>query len=164
MTLILDGCGQTKESSLTKVLRLFQQLNSKVHELEQQHQDYVHQQQNLISAIAERKCFSDAGNRSAADSDLPGRVGVSAVFAIAVGEAKEGFVKKNRRKKRISKHNSLLSPPKLPYLTCLRASRSSFPRSLNRTFYFRNQTQLVTGKSSLKVKRKSFFPKDSMHF
>ncbi|HYX16022.1 MAG TPA: hypothetical protein VE944_16960 [Nostoc sp.] len=68
MTLTLDNRSQNKESSLTQALRQVQQLNSKIAVLERQHQDYVHQQQNLISAIAERKCFSDAGNRGTADS------------------------------------------------------------------------------------------------
>ncbi|MEH2252361.1 hypothetical protein [Nostoc sp.] len=53
MTLTLDNRSGSKESSLTRALRQIQQLNSKIQELEQQHQDYVHQQQNLISAIAE---------------------------------------------------------------------------------------------------------------
>ncbi|MBD2730617.1 hypothetical protein H6G96_30950 [Nostoc sp. FACHB-892] len=53
MTLTLDNRSQSKESSLTQALRLLQQLNSRILELEQQHQDYVHQQQNLIGAIAE---------------------------------------------------------------------------------------------------------------
>ncbi|MCC5654512.1 hypothetical protein LC609_32980 [Nostoc sp. XA013] len=53
MTLTLDNRSQKKESSLTQALRQIQQLNSRILELEQQHQDYVHQQQNLISAIAE---------------------------------------------------------------------------------------------------------------
>lgn len=85
MTLILDGCGQTKESSLTKVLRLFQQLNSKVQELEQQHLCYVHQQQNLINAIAEKKCFSDAGDAGDSGtsySDLSGRSSLPNILAI----------------------------------------------------------------------------------
>ncbi|MHC0068900.1 hypothetical protein ACWATR_39575 [Nostoc sp. UIC 10890] len=53
MTLTLDNRSRSKESSLTQALRQIQQLNSRILELEQQHQDYVHQQQNLISAIAE---------------------------------------------------------------------------------------------------------------
>ncbi|BDI20637.1 hypothetical protein ANSO36C_64390 (plasmid) [Nostoc cf. commune SO-36] len=53
MTLTLNNRSQNKESSLTQALRQIQQLNSKIQELEEQHQDYVHQQQNLISAIAE---------------------------------------------------------------------------------------------------------------
>ena len=53
MTLTLDNCSQNKESSLTQALRLLQQLNSKIQELEEQHQDYVQNQQNLIAAIAE---------------------------------------------------------------------------------------------------------------
>ncbi|MEH2294008.1 hypothetical protein [Nostoc sp.] len=53
MTLTLDNRSQKKESSLTQALREIQQLNSRIAVLEQQHQDYVHQQQNLISAIAE---------------------------------------------------------------------------------------------------------------
>lgn len=53
MTLTLDNRSRNKESSLTQALREIQQLNSKIHELEQQHQEYVHQQQNLINAIAE---------------------------------------------------------------------------------------------------------------
>lgn len=53
MTLTLDNRSQNKESSLTQALRQIQQLNSKIQELEQQHQDYVQKQQNLISAIAE---------------------------------------------------------------------------------------------------------------
>ncbi|MBE9002906.1 hypothetical protein IQ274_33165 [Nostoc sp. LEGE 12447] len=53
MTLTLDNRSQKKESSLTQALRQIQQLNSKIQELEQQHQDYVQKQQNLIPAIAE---------------------------------------------------------------------------------------------------------------
>ncbi|MBD2536330.1 hypothetical protein H6G97_46420 [Nostoc flagelliforme FACHB-838] len=53
MTLTLDNRSQNKESSVTQALRQIQQLNSKIQELEQQHQDYVRSQQNLISAIAE---------------------------------------------------------------------------------------------------------------
>ncbi|WP_373525888.1 hypothetical protein [Nostoc sp.] len=56
MTLTLDNhsqTSQTRESSLTKALRQIQHLNSKVTDLERQHQDYVRSQQNLISAIAE---------------------------------------------------------------------------------------------------------------
>ncbi|WP_414571210.1 hypothetical protein [Nostoc sp. CCY 9925] len=53
MTLTLDNYSRNKESSLTKALRQIQQLNSKIHELEEQHQDYVQKQQNLIAAIAE---------------------------------------------------------------------------------------------------------------
>jgi len=53
MTLTLDNQSKTRESSLTKALRQVQQLNSKVAELEQNHQDYVRSQQNLIGAIAE---------------------------------------------------------------------------------------------------------------
>ncbi|MBD2651809.1 hypothetical protein [Nostoc foliaceum] len=53
MTLTLDNRSQNKESSLTQALRQIQQLNSKIQELEQQHQDYVQKQQNLIAAIAE---------------------------------------------------------------------------------------------------------------
>ncbi|MFN6540384.1 MAG: hypothetical protein RM021_029100 [Nostoc sp. EkiNYC01] len=53
MTLTLDNRSQKKESSLTQALRQIQQLNSKILELEEQHQDYVQKQQNLISAIAE---------------------------------------------------------------------------------------------------------------
>lgn len=53
MTLTLDNLSQNKESSLTQALRQIQQLNSKIAVLEQQHQDYVHQQQNLIAGIAE---------------------------------------------------------------------------------------------------------------
>ncbi|MDZ8070668.1 MAG: hypothetical protein RMY64_34515 [Nostoc sp. DedQUE08] len=53
MTLTLDNRSRNKESSLTQALRQIQQLNSKIAVLEQQHQDYVHQQQNLIAAIAE---------------------------------------------------------------------------------------------------------------
>ncbi|MFN6497031.1 MAG: hypothetical protein RMX65_008505 [Nostoc sp. DedQUE01] len=73
MTLTLDNHSQKKESSLTQALRLLQQLNSKIQELEQQYLSYVHKQQNLIVAIAERKCFSNAGNTGAADSNLSGR-------------------------------------------------------------------------------------------
>ncbi|HYW21267.1 MAG TPA: hypothetical protein VE956_18600 [Nodularia sp. (in: cyanobacteria)] len=51
MTLTLDNRSQNKQSSLTQALQQIQQLNSKIHELEQQHQDYVHQQQNLIGAM-----------------------------------------------------------------------------------------------------------------
>ncbi|QLE45611.1 hypothetical protein FD723_35700 (plasmid) [Nostoc sp. C052] len=53
MTLTLENRSQNKESSLTQALRQIQQLNSKIALLEQQLQDYVHQQQNLIPAIAE---------------------------------------------------------------------------------------------------------------
>ncbi|AVH63543.1 hypothetical protein [Nostoc sp. 'Peltigera membranacea cyanobiont' N6] len=53
MTLTLNNRSQNKESSLTQALRQIQQLNSKIQELEQQHQDYVQKQQNLIAAIAE---------------------------------------------------------------------------------------------------------------
>nr|WP_322714589.1 hypothetical protein [Nostoc sp. ChiSLP03a]MDZ8215842.1 hypothetical protein [Nostoc sp. ChiSLP03a] len=53
MTLTLDNRSQNKESSLTQALRQIQQLNSKIHELEQEHLCYVQKQQNLISAIAE---------------------------------------------------------------------------------------------------------------
>jgi CII-binding regulator of phage lambda lysogenization HflD len=53
MTLTLDKSNQNKESSLTQALRQIQQLNSRIQELEQQHQDYVRSQQNLIGAIAE---------------------------------------------------------------------------------------------------------------
>jgi hypothetical protein len=38
MTLTLDNHSRNKESSLTKALRQIQQLNSKIHELEEQHQ------------------------------------------------------------------------------------------------------------------------------
>jgi CII-binding regulator of phage lambda lysogenization HflD len=53
MTLTLENQSKTRESSLTKALRQVQQLNSKIQELEQHHQDYVRSQQNLIGAIAE---------------------------------------------------------------------------------------------------------------
>jgi CII-binding regulator of phage lambda lysogenization HflD len=53
MTLTLENQSKTRESSLTKALRQVQQLNSKIQELEQHHQDYVRSQQNLIAAIAE---------------------------------------------------------------------------------------------------------------
>jgi CII-binding regulator of phage lambda lysogenization HflD len=53
MTLTLENRSQIKESSLTKALRQIQELNSKIQELEQDHQDYVRSQQNLIGAIAE---------------------------------------------------------------------------------------------------------------
>jgi hypothetical protein len=53
MTLTLDNRSQNKESSLTQALRQIQQLNSQIQELEQHHQDYVREQQNLIPAIAE---------------------------------------------------------------------------------------------------------------
>ncbi|MBN3908111.1 MAG: hypothetical protein HWQ35_16650 [Nostoc sp. NMS1] len=53
MTFTLDNRSRNKESSLTKALRQIQQLNFKIQELEQQHQDYVQKQQNLIAAIAE---------------------------------------------------------------------------------------------------------------
>ncbi|MBD2731526.1 hypothetical protein H6G96_35870 [Nostoc sp. FACHB-892] len=53
MTFTLNNRSQNKESSLTQALRQIQQLNSKIQELEQQHQDYVQKQQNLIPAIAE---------------------------------------------------------------------------------------------------------------
>jgi hypothetical protein len=49
MTLTLDNRSRNKESSLTQALRQVQQLNCKIAVLEQ-HQDYVHQQQNLIPA------------------------------------------------------------------------------------------------------------------
>lgn len=70
MTLTLDNQSQIRESSLTKALRQIQQLNSKIQELEQHHQDYVVSQQNLIPAIAERKYFSDTGSTGASYSDL----------------------------------------------------------------------------------------------
>ena len=53
MTFTLDNRSQNKKLSLTQVLRQIQQLNSKIQELEQHHQDYVQKQQNLIPAIAE---------------------------------------------------------------------------------------------------------------
>ncbi|MBD2536763.1 hypothetical protein H6G97_49010 [Nostoc flagelliforme FACHB-838] len=53
MTITLDNRSRNKESSLTQALRQIQQLNSKIAVLEQQHQDYVQEQQNLIAAIAE---------------------------------------------------------------------------------------------------------------
>ena len=53
MTFTLDNRAQNKESSLIKALRQIQELNSKIQELEQLHQDYVQKQQNLIPAIAE---------------------------------------------------------------------------------------------------------------
>ncbi|MCC5666969.1 hypothetical protein LC653_24530 [Nostoc sp. CHAB 5784] len=53
MTLTLDNQSQIRESSLTQALRQIQELNSKIQELEQHHQDYVRSQQNLIRAIAE---------------------------------------------------------------------------------------------------------------
>ncbi|QFS51614.1 hypothetical protein [Nostoc sphaeroides] len=53
MTFTLDNRSQNKESSLTQALRQIQELNSKIQELQQHHQDYVRSQQNLISAIAE---------------------------------------------------------------------------------------------------------------
>ncbi|WP_375466825.1 hypothetical protein [uncultured Nostoc sp.] len=53
MTLTLNNGSRNKESSLTQALRQIQQLNSKIQELEQQHQDYMQKQQNLIAAIAE---------------------------------------------------------------------------------------------------------------
>lgn len=53
MMLTLDNRSQNKESSLTQALRQIQELNSKIQELERQHQDYVQKQQNLINAIAE---------------------------------------------------------------------------------------------------------------
>ena len=84
MTLILDNHSRNKESSLTQALRRIQQLNSKIQELEQQHQDYVQKQQNLIPAIAERKYFSDTGSTGAADFDLSGRSSLSAVLAFGV--------------------------------------------------------------------------------
>ncbi|MBD2510021.1 hypothetical protein H6G91_22440 [Nostoc muscorum FACHB-395] len=40
MTLTLDNRSQNKESSLTQALRQIQELNSKIQELEEQHQDY----------------------------------------------------------------------------------------------------------------------------
>ncbi|MEH1865240.1 MAG: hypothetical protein V7K69_09530 [Nostoc sp.] len=53
MTFTLNNRSQNKESSLTQALRQIQQLNSKIQELEQHHQDYVRSQQDLIPAIAE---------------------------------------------------------------------------------------------------------------
>ena len=53
MSFTLDNRSQNKESSLTQALRQIQELNSKIQELERQHQDYVQKQQNLINAIAE---------------------------------------------------------------------------------------------------------------
>ncbi|YAF99197.1 MAG: hypothetical protein AB3A66_27385 (plasmid) [Nodularia sp. CChRGM 3473] len=53
MALALDKPTKSKESSLTKALREIHKLQSKVKELEQQHQDYVRGQQNLINDIAE---------------------------------------------------------------------------------------------------------------
>ncbi|QFS49637.1 hypothetical protein [Nostoc sphaeroides] len=53
MTLTLNNQSKTRESSLTQALRHIQQLNSRIQELEQHHQDYMRLQQNLISAIAE---------------------------------------------------------------------------------------------------------------
>jgi hypothetical protein len=53
MTLTLNNRSQNKESSLTQALRQIQELNHKIAVLEQQHLSYVHQQQNLIPAIAE---------------------------------------------------------------------------------------------------------------
>lgn len=53
MTLTLDNRSQNKQLSLTQALRQIQELNSKIQELEEQHQDYVQKQQNLIPAIAE---------------------------------------------------------------------------------------------------------------
>ncbi|MBN3944919.1 hypothetical protein [Nostoc sp. NMS9] len=53
MTLTLDNHSQNQESSLTKALRQIQQLNSRIQELEQHHQDYMRSQKNLIAAIAE---------------------------------------------------------------------------------------------------------------
>ena len=50
MTLTLNNRSRNTESSLTQALRQIQQLNSKIQELEQQHQDYVQKQQNLIPA------------------------------------------------------------------------------------------------------------------
>ncbi|MEH1854080.1 MAG: hypothetical protein V7L11_20930 [Nostoc sp.] len=53
MTLTVDNRSRNTESSLTQALRQIQQLNSRIQELERQHQDYVQKQQNLIAAIAE---------------------------------------------------------------------------------------------------------------
>ncbi|MCC5613042.1 hypothetical protein LC612_41805 [Nostoc sp. CHAB 5834] len=53
MTFTLDNHSKTRESSLTQALRQVQELNSKIAQLAQQHQDYVQKQQNLIPAIAE---------------------------------------------------------------------------------------------------------------
>jgi hypothetical protein len=53
MSFTLDNRSQNKESSLTQALPQIQQLNSKIAVLEQQHLSYMHQQQNLIAAIAE---------------------------------------------------------------------------------------------------------------
>ena len=53
MTLTLDNRSRSKESSLTRALQQIQQLNVRIQELEQQHQDYVQKQHNLIAAIAE---------------------------------------------------------------------------------------------------------------
>ena len=44
MTLTLDNRSQKKESSLTQALRLLQQLNSIILELEQEHRDYLQKQ------------------------------------------------------------------------------------------------------------------------
>ncbi|MBE9038860.1 hypothetical protein [aff. Roholtiella sp. LEGE 12411] len=52
MTLTLDKSSKIKESSLTKALRHINQLNFKIAELEQRHQEYVQGQQNLIETIA----------------------------------------------------------------------------------------------------------------
>ncbi|WGV29201.1 hypothetical protein [Halotia branconii] len=53
MTLALDKPTKSKESTLTKALREVDQLKFKIHELENQHQDYVRSQQDLITVIAE---------------------------------------------------------------------------------------------------------------
>lgn len=53
----------------------------------------MQQQQNLIAAIAERKCFSDTGSAGAADSDLSsGRNSLSAVLAFSASQTEEEFI------------------------------------------------------------------------
>ncbi|MBE9054298.1 hypothetical protein IQ243_28680 [Nostocales cyanobacterium LEGE 11386] len=53
MALALDKPTKSKESTLTKALREIHQLQSKIQELEQQHQNYIQSQQDLINDIAE---------------------------------------------------------------------------------------------------------------
>ncbi|MBN3962191.1 hypothetical protein [Nostoc sp. NMS8] len=68
-----------------------QQLNSRIHELEQQHQDYVHQQQNLISAIAEI-CVSPMQEIEALQILIyRGEGECRRERAIGVGQTKSGF-------------------------------------------------------------------------
>ncbi|MCC5602228.1 hypothetical protein LC586_24260 [Nostoc sp. CHAB 5714] len=61
---------QTRESTLTKAARQIQQLNSKIAQLEQQHQDYVQRQQELIPEIARLKREFASGNPGFTHSDI----------------------------------------------------------------------------------------------